>query len=408
MAGSQLSLKIRASNPELFPGKARKQHKGWLKVLATANPDRLMLVEVEGWKEPCYCNTDAPPEGNLVAPPKAVKQNQDGPAEELTPQEVLERVGEENCQAIFDEVILILREDCGPGEAIEGSKVGKALSDKTLPVVDLAKEKLGVRGWLRKVLDNCAEIDQVMCSGTQQRCYILVERRGESDPVLAHAPTQADGEPLAKVPKLGLTPEQAQAKIADQGLEDDINQMCAATLEILSEDPRSVGCGYIVGSMLDKALGEKAPKETAKVKNALGKGWVRHVLSYEPQIEPVDVHGKNEPCFRICGTEVRPLSQESKPMKPEQNHAGGKNGFDKKVGFMGKGKSWEEEMFMQQMMQSMFEKGLAVPGKAFYGSKGGCAGKKGFGSKGCDYGDGFKSNPYLTERCLAFAGSSHT
>jgi len=131
---------------------------------------------------------------------------------------------------------------------------------------------------------------------------------------------------------------------------------------------------------------EQIPEAAEKVKSVLGKGWVKNVLTQESQIETVDVPGVDEPCFRICGVEIKPPP--AKESKPKQPQGGGRNGkgSGKRAGSKGKpgsGKSLADQQYMEQMMMAMYMKGQAK-GKNLAG-KGGHGGAYG-GACGGGYG----------------------
>jgi len=112
----------------------------------------------------------------------------------------------------------------------------------------------------------------------------------------------------------GAKPQRSPAELAEGGLlvgqktmVMELPDECAAEGARVSQVVRGAlltmqdeNGGYVEGNKLSKFATQQDPDSTAAVKKAfLGKGWLKKLLSADPDVEQVTVEGKDEPCFRL-------------------------------------------------------------------------------------------------------------
>eukprot|EP00747_Dinoflagellata_sp_TGD_P109320 gnl/TRDRNA2_/TRDRNA2_170636_c0_seq8.p1 gnl/TRDRNA2_/TRDRNA2_170636_c0~~gnl/TRDRNA2_/TRDRNA2_170636_c0_seq8.p1 ORF type:complete len:434 (+),score=89.73 gnl/TRDRNA2_/TRDRNA2_170636_c0_seq8:66-1367(+) len=282
--GSVLSKAIKEHHPELYPARTAK---GWLKQMLGADV-RVSSVQPPGKNEPCFCMAGAEDMAMQAAETRqenkraltALALESDDPAaakklkaNDLPTELVVEKVGERNRLVLVAAVLKLLAAQPAGGYIV-GSSVSLQLQKDMPAQVIEAKNAMGGKGWLKRLLQDEPKIEQIASdvSGKNEPCYRLAQTYGVAASAL-------------QVPTASFT---------DLSIEAESAVIVATALAILSSN----SVQYVEASVLNTMLCEQQPVPTQKVRSTLGANqWLATVLTEQQGISLITVQGLDEACF---------------------------------------------------------------------------------------------------------------
>eukprot|EP00747_Dinoflagellata_sp_TGD_P109312 gnl/TRDRNA2_/TRDRNA2_170636_c0_seq18.p1 gnl/TRDRNA2_/TRDRNA2_170636_c0~~gnl/TRDRNA2_/TRDRNA2_170636_c0_seq18.p1 ORF type:complete len:415 (+),score=93.04 gnl/TRDRNA2_/TRDRNA2_170636_c0_seq18:66-1310(+) len=286
--GSVLSKAIKEHHPELYPARTAK---GWLKQMLGADV-RVSSVQPPGKNEPCFCMAGAEDMAMQAAETRqenkraltALALESDDPAaakklkaNDLPTELVVEKVGERNRLVLVAAVLKLLAAQPAGGYIV-GSSVSLQLQKDMPAQVIEAKNAMGGKGWLKRLLQDEPKIEQIASdvSGKNEPCYRLAQTYGVAASAL-------------QVPTASFT---------DLSIEEESELIVSASLEILSEILSSDGVQYLEASTLNTMLSEQQSVPAQKVRSTLGANqWLTTLLTEQQGISVITVQGIDEACY---------------------------------------------------------------------------------------------------------------
>mmetsp|Transcript_167818 Transcript_167818/g.533609 ORF Transcript_167818/g.533609 Transcript_167818/m.533609 type:complete len:354 (-) Transcript_167818:380-1441(-) len=212
---------------------------------------------------------------------------------------------------------------------LEGDRLSQAMKVEHADFCERAREALGGKGWMRRLLETEPSISRIEVAGIHEPCFIArggrqhappgQQQRQLGGPVQQRSgqmlkPTQAGRAPTANPAVRMLRPLKARSG-APPSADRSTAPLAAAAARALAAAPET----YLEGSRLSEQLKLELPHFVEQAKAAAGgKGWLKKILEADARISSVKVPGRSDLGFitdarRLLGTSLATASPSGSP-----------------------------------------------------------------------------------------------